>query len=283
MALRALLLITLGTSMALGQSTPRLVAFHKAPDVTGERWAVFDSRVDSMDTTISVPSKEPMVVRSTTTRSTVADGVGTKTGVRIHYSHRHDRSENSFMLERIDSHDMTGRAFHIELVDGKTRVTQEGKRPPVDAGMIARDAAGWWAPRALHRVIPDRPVRVGEKLAIPTAVASDFIGALVEDENEHITSLVLTLSGVRDARGIRAAAFAVALRLEGEMTVDEAKLALEVAYTGEMLVTTDSCRLLSIEATGTRKLQPAGKSPKPRGEIRATGVTVLSRKIIYSR
>ena len=137
---------------------------------------------------------------------------------------------------------------------------------------VARDADGIGA---LAAVLPDRPMRTGEALALDAAAARRLLGDLGDTaDGGAVESMTLTL---RDAAADGAARFDVAIRFGGLRLVDDRPLRTTAELKGEALVAPETGRLVRLTAEGTFRFAAA---PDEEGiEVTGAGSLRIERSV----
>jgi hypothetical protein len=247
---------TLLLALALAQTS---VSFRKEPPRAGERWVQTDSLAASL--TVSFGSKErpdevPPEFRSGLEKKDretclleieALDATG-----KLALTYREKGSfHRAPVLGDIEKKSpVAGKTYHVGAGAGEPRVTRPDGRaaPEREAAIVARDAAGIGA---LAAVLPDRPMREGESLAMDAAAARRLLGDLADTQDGGaVESMTLTLRGAA-AEGAR---FDVAIRFAGLRLVDDRPLRTTAELKGEALVAPESGRLVRLTAEGTFRL-----------------------------
>jgi hypothetical protein len=238
------------------------ISIVKVPLQSGERWRVEASTSGALHASLATadlpPTDEGAMEDEVDDRSrfdvevlaTAPDG---EMRLRITYGEVSSKRKAAFFGEKVVPLPVAGRTFVVDA-RGSDVVVRDGggeEASALEAAIVVRDVRDLGRPLPLHRALPDRPLELGETIALAPDDASLLFGDVaLLGEVVPFTSAALVVRGVRQEAGGDVAVFAVHARLASRSGDDDLPLARGIDLTGEMRVSLAGGRLVSLALTG---------------------------------
>ena len=173
---------------------------------------------------------------------------------------------------------IVGKTYVVEAIDGRVVVKNEqGLDPPKEeVKLVLEDNKDFGKPDKLLHLIPDGPIRTGQRIELSSKLAKEILGTGAKSDVQ-VTRADLTLRKIEKVNGMEAAVFDLTIQLGAE------KLGMAINLSGRVTVATKGGWPLAAKLKGPVEFStPTGQGPPGMG-IGGGGTMAFGATYTYER